>query len=177
MPSPAPRARAVRLQPFVLLGSPGFRLSLVGGAEREFERRGRIPIGRHAGLAQFDALGEFGPKHVLAVMTQVGMEIDIDLAADVAPAPAEGIVFGKVPSRIGVDHAVKEQPAVFRFGIVREPVGNVVELWIIGDQLGKYVPLDDHESGRRFGDLDEIVLRDEVSDRLGAAADEIERIF
>jgi hypothetical protein len=45
---------------------------------------------------------------VLPEMQQFALQIDPDLAADVAPAAAERLVFRQITAGIGVDHAVEE---------------------------------------------------------------------
>ncbi len=39
----------------------------------------------------------------LAEMLEGGVDVDKDLAADVAPAPAEGVILGQIPPGIGID--------------------------------------------------------------------------
>ena len=64
---------------------------------------------------------------MLAEMHQLAVQIDPDLAADVAPAPAEGVVLGQIASGIGIDHAVEEPPMQMRLRIVGRAVRHVVQ--------------------------------------------------
>src|SRR5262245_36913212 len=109
-----------------------------------------LPSSLHA-----QAFGEVAAEHVLAEMTELAIEVDPDLAADVAPAAAERIVLRQVATRIRICHAVEEPPVQMRLRIVGRPIWRVFELRIAVHQHFEYMALDDHESGRRFRHLDE----------------------
>src|SRR5262245_45026089 len=81
------------------------------------------------------ALGEVAAEHVLAEMPEPALDIDEHLAADVAPAPAEGVILRQVASRLRIHHAVEEAPVEMPLRIVRRPVGHVVELGVSLYQL------------------------------------------
>jgi hypothetical protein len=90
-------------------------------------------------VLQSKALREIATIHVLAKMRELAVEIDPHFAADVAPPPAEGEIFGKIASRIRVDHAIEKQPMQMRFRMAWRAVGRVVEVGIAFHQAAKYV--------------------------------------
>ena len=52
--------------------------------------------------------GEIAAVHAPSLVREIGIGIDANLATDLFPQPAKAVVFGKIPSRLGIDHHVKE---------------------------------------------------------------------
>src|SRR6266496_1307515 len=100
-------------------------------------------------------LRKIAAVHVLAQMIELAREVDEDLAADIAPEPAEGVVLGEIAPRIRVHHAVVEAPVQVRLRMAGRTVGRIAQVRIAFDQAAEHVALDAHEAVRRFGDLDE----------------------
>jgi len=73
------------------------------------------------------ALGEVAAKIVLSEVEQLALQIDPDLAANVAPTSAKGKILRQVTPGIGIDHAVEEQPVQMRLR-VRRAIRNIVQL-------------------------------------------------
>ena len=112
----------------------------------------------------------------LPEMFEGRVDVDIDLAAHVAPAPAEGVILGQIPPGIGIDHAVEKQPVQVRLRVVRWAVGNVIELRIALHHVVDHLPLDAHEAGRRLRHFDEAVGVDKFAGGF-AVIDRIVRKF
>jgi hypothetical protein len=72
------------------------------------------------------AFGEVAAKVVLPEVEQLALQIDPDLAADVAPAAAERVILRQIAAGIRIDHAVEEQPVQMRL-LVRRAVRNVIQ--------------------------------------------------
>lgn len=68
---------------------------------------------------------------MLPEMHELAIEIDPDLSAHVAPAPAEGEVLGEVAPGIRIDHAVEEAPVQVRLRIAGRAIWHVIELGIL----------------------------------------------
>ena len=76
---------------------------------------------------QAQAFGEVAAERMLAKMHRLAPEVDVYLAADVAPAAATGGVLGPVSHRIGIDQATEEAPVELALWIVGRAVRNVVD--------------------------------------------------
>src|SRR6516162_11683058 len=135
--------------------------------------------GRSAGFSpttlHAQAFGEIAAEQMLPEMHELAVEIDPDLPAHVAPSTAEGIVLGQVSARIRIDHAIVEPPVQVRLRMVRGAVRHVVELRIVLHHHREHLALDHHETGRRFGDLDEALTIDISTDAARSVIDRIER--
>src|SRR5450759_3221389 len=68
----------------------------------------RQTSGASPAVLEPQAFGEVATEIVLSEVLQLALQIDPDLTADVAPAPTERIILGKVAAGIGIDHAVEE---------------------------------------------------------------------
>ncbi len=110
-------------------------------------------------------------------MAEIGVQVRMDPAADIAPAAAEGVILREIALRIRIHHAVEEQPVERHLRIACWTVGHIVQLGIVRHQPFEDPALDHHESGRRLGDLDEIVRRDEIGERLRAMTDKVDRVI
>src|SRR5262249_62360693 len=90
--------------------------------------RNECPIISSTSSLHAQAFGEVAAEHVLAEMAELAIEVDPDLAANVAPAAAERIVLRQIAARIRIRHAVEETPVQMRLRIVKRPIGRVVGL-------------------------------------------------
>src|SRR5713226_7708339 len=106
---------------------------------------------------QAQSFGKVAAEQVLAEVHELTLQVDVNLAADVAPAAAKRVILGEIASRIGIDHAVEETPVEVALRIVGRTVGHVVELGIFLHHMRQYVPLDHHEPGWRLRHFDEAV--------------------
>jgi len=56
---------------------------------------------------------------MLTKVKQLALQIDPDLATDVALAPTERVILRQIAAGTGIDHAVEEQPVQVRLRIRR----------------------------------------------------------
>src|SRR6185312_574599 len=112
----------------------------------------------------------------LTEMAELAFEIDPDLAADVAPTPAEGEIFREIAARVRVGHAIEKTPMQMRLRMIGWTVGDVIQFRIALHHLGEDMPLDHHEAGRSFRHLDEGVGVNMGAHLASAMTDRIERI-
>src|SRR5581483_2128287 len=139
-------------------------------------RNGTAAIGLPTAL-HAQTLRKIATEHVLPEVIELALEIDEDLAADVAPQPAERVVLREVAPRVRVDHAVVEAPVQMRFRMPGRSVRRVAQVRVALHQPAEYVALHAHEAVRRFGDLDEAILVGELADALRAVPDRVERVL
>src|SRR5258707_12168974 len=90
---------------------------------------------------QAQSFGKIAAEQVLAEVHELALQVNVDLAADVAPAAAERVILGEIAPRIRVDHAVEETPVEVALRIVGRTVGHVVELGVFLLHLLQYSPL------------------------------------
>ena len=82
-------------------------------------------------------------------MGQVGLYVDVYVAADLTPEVAEGVVFGQIAFAFRINHAVEEAVVqAFVFSVV-VTVGDVVQFGVGCHHFFKYAALDNHEAGWR----------------------------